>query len=110
LIEGGIAMLTLEDCIALSGLSEAEIDAIAEHEHVPEMVAAEMASYLVRAPDGMPVVRRVLLDDLVAAQAAGDVARAARLKAALRSFLAHHRGCRCASEDEVARLLRAARR
>ena len=30
-------MLTIQDCIELSGLSEEEILAIAEHEHVPEM-------------------------------------------------------------------------
>lgn len=102
-------MLTLQDCIALSGLSEEEIDAIAEHEHVPEVIAAEMANYLVHVPNGLPVVRRVILDDLLAARSAGDTARASRLKGALRSFLAHHRGCRCASEDEVANLLHAAR-
>jgi len=34
-------MLTLDDCIELSELTEEEILAIAEHEHVPEMVALE---------------------------------------------------------------------
>ena len=35
-------MITLEDCIAFSGLTEAEIMAIAEHEHVPEIAAAAL--------------------------------------------------------------------
>ena len=39
-------MLTLEDCIGLSGLDEEEILAIAEHEHIPEMAALEMGYYL----------------------------------------------------------------
>ena len=47
-------MLTVEDCIALCALSEAEVDAIAEHEHVPEIVAAEMAHYLINTADGTP--------------------------------------------------------
>jgi len=102
-------MLTLQDCIALSGLTEEEVDAIAEHEHVPEVVAAEIASYLVHAPDGLPVVRRVILDDLRVALEGGDAARAGRLRHVLRGFLAHHPACRCASDDEVATLLGAAK-
>jgi hypothetical protein len=35
-------MLTLEDRIALSDLTHEEIDAIAEHEHLPETIAAEL--------------------------------------------------------------------
>ena len=33
-------MISLEDCIALCGLTEQEVMAIAEHEHVPEIAAA----------------------------------------------------------------------
>ena len=33
-------MITLEDCIAFCGLTEEEVMALAEHEHVPEIVAA----------------------------------------------------------------------
>jgi len=33
-------MLTLQDCIELSELTEEEILAIAEHEHIPEMVTS----------------------------------------------------------------------
>ena len=29
-------MITLEDCVAMSGLTLDEVDAIAEHEHIPE--------------------------------------------------------------------------
>ena len=37
-------MITLEDCIAFCGLTEEEVLAIAEHEHVPEMAASALAS------------------------------------------------------------------
>jgi hypothetical protein len=30
-------MITLEDCVALCGLTEEEVFAIAEHEHMPEI-------------------------------------------------------------------------
>jgi hypothetical protein len=98
-------MLTLQDCIAMCGLTAEEIEAIAEHEHVPEMVAAEIADYLVRSPEGMPILRRVIVDDLAAARAQGDHARIRRLHAVLRRFVADHPGCRCASEEELASML-----
>jgi hypothetical protein len=40
-------MITLEDCVALCGLTEQEVLAIAEHEHLPEIASAALASYLV---------------------------------------------------------------
>jgi hypothetical protein len=36
---GETAMLTYDDCLALSGLTTEEVAAIAAHEHVPEIVA-----------------------------------------------------------------------
>ena len=41
-------MLTLEDCIEMSDLTEAEILAIAEHEHIPTIAAAALAHYMVQ--------------------------------------------------------------
>ena len=39
-------MISLEDCIGLCGLTEVEVLALAEHEHVPEIVAAALAQHL----------------------------------------------------------------
>jgi hypothetical protein len=39
-------MITLEDCIGLCGLTEEEVLAIAEHEHLPEIAATALAQYL----------------------------------------------------------------
>jgi hypothetical protein len=39
-------MLTMTDIIGLSDLSAAEIAAVAKHEHVPEVIACEIGSYL----------------------------------------------------------------
>lgn len=38
-------MVTLDDCIALSDLTVEEIEAIAEDEHVPMIIAAELGWY-----------------------------------------------------------------
>lgn len=83
-------MLTLEDCIALCGLTADEVDAIAEHEHVPEIVAAELANYLVHSKDGMPMLKRMIIDDIEAAQRRGDLEHVLHLRLVLRHFIRTH--------------------
>ncbi|EKV28455.1 hypothetical protein C882_1029 [Caenispirillum salinarum AK4] len=83
-------MLTIEDCIALSELTEEEIEAIAEHENLPEMAAAEMGNYLIHTPEGGKHIRRIILDDIQAARRAGDHRRSAKLKLVLKQFIQAH--------------------
>ncbi len=83
-------MLTLEDCIALSDLTEEEIDAIAEHEHIPEIVAAELGNYLIQREDGVPMLKRIILDDIHAAEARGNLKHALHLRLVLRHFIRTH--------------------
>jgi len=86
-------MLTLEDCIALCDLSEDEVLAIAEHEHIPEIAAAEMASYLLHCPDGDLCIKGMIRDDIVRAVANGNRVRELTLKAMLRNFILQHPRC-----------------
>ncbi len=83
-------VLTLQDCIALSDMTEAEVDAIAEHEHVPEILAAEIAYYIIHTPGGVPVMRRILEDDIREAVKRGDLKHASKLLAVLRHFIETH--------------------
>lgn len=83
-------MLTLDDCIALCDLTEEEIEAIMEHEHVPAIVAVEMAQYLVGCPDGNRCLKRIILDDIQAAEAQGKNEHAMRLRMVLRHFIRTH--------------------
>ncbi len=83
-------MLTLEDCIELSKLTEDEIDAIVEHEHVPEMIAAEIGAYLVATPTGEKRIASYIRDDIEYARRSGDIAHAARLRLILRHYLEVH--------------------
>jgi hypothetical protein len=83
-------MLTIDDCIALSDLTEQEIDAIAEHEHVPEMVAVEMGCCLVHCADGQRRIASFIRDDIDRARRRGNVRHAADLTAVLRGFVAQH--------------------
>ncbi|CAN1721233.1 conserved protein of unknown function [Hyphomicrobium sp. 1Nfss2.1] len=83
-------MITLEDCIALCGLSEAEVLAIAEHEHVPEIAAAALAEHLLKQRRGTDTIHRMIVEDMRAALQRGDRKHASELFAALRHFLATH--------------------
>ncbi len=93
-------MLTLEDCIGLCGLSEEEILAIAEHEHIPEMAAVELANYLVQMPDGELFIKAMIRDDIIAATTCGNRHRALALKLVLRNYILQHPRCdeRCRAE------------
>ena len=84
-------MLTIQDCIELSELSEDEVLAIAEHEHVPEIVAVEMGNYMVQTPDGERRIKRMIADDIVAARERGDLQHAAILRFALKHFVQTHK-------------------
>ena len=81
-------MLSWEDCVALSGLTQDEIAAIAEHEHIPQMLAAELGSYLIQQEDGTLRVKAILADDLRRAEEKGNLAHAEELRSVLRHFIA----------------------
>jgi len=83
-------MLTLKDCIGLSDLTEAEVRAIAEHEHVPEIIAMEYGQYLIENPDGEPCIKAIILDDIRFAEKRGDTAHAVKLKLVLQHFVDQH--------------------
>lgn len=85
-------MLTIQDCIELSDLTEEEILAIAEHEHLPEMVAVELGCYLEHTEDGQKKIKRMIVDDIAAARARGDFKHAATLRMVLKHYLEHHAG------------------
>jgi hypothetical protein len=87
-------MLTFDDCVALCELTEEEIAAIAEHEHLPMIVAAELGNYLIHGPDGALRIKRIILDDLLLADKAGDRKRALTLKLVLRHFVERYPECR----------------
>lgn len=83
-------MLTIDDCIALSGLTEAEIAAIAEHEHIPFTAATELGRCLCASDRGLDVVRTMVLDDLWAARRRGDTVHVRELSGILDNFAANH--------------------
>lgn len=83
-------MISEEDMLAMCGLSEREVAAIAEHEHVPEAAAAALASYLLHKAGGETEIRRMLVDDIRKALDENRIRHATELFMALRHFLIHH--------------------
>jgi hypothetical protein len=83
-------MISLEDCIGLCGLTEQEVLAIAEHEHLPEIAATALAQYLGSQPHGTEKVRDMIVDDIRQAQSGGDKAHVLTLLHVLHHFLKTH--------------------
>ncbi|MGA8053885.1 MAG: hypothetical protein WCA12_08495 [Burkholderiales bacterium] len=82
--------LTVEDCLAMCELTEPEVHAIAQHENIPEVVAAALGNYLVHSQTGERQIRRMILDDIRDANDAGNAVRAAELKMVLKHFVETH--------------------
>ena len=83
-------MISLEDCIALCGLTEEEVLAIAEHEHMPEIAAAALAQYLLNQSHGPERIREMIVDDVRAAQGRGDQQHVQTLLHVLHHYLREH--------------------
>jgi hypothetical protein len=83
-------MITLEDCIAFCGLTEQEVLAVAEHEHLPEIAACALAEYLLHQEHGPAKIRDMIVDDVRAAQARGDHQHLRNLLHVLHHFLKAH--------------------
>jgi hypothetical protein len=83
-------MITLEDCVAFCGLTEEEVLAIAEHEHMPEIAAAAFAEYLTNQEHGTEKIRDMMVDDIRAAQAHDDKEHVLTLLHVLHHFLRTH--------------------
>jgi hypothetical protein len=83
-------MITLEDCVGFCGLTEEEVLAIAEHEHLPEIAATALAQYLLSQEHGSERVRDMIVDDIRRAQAARDREQVLMLLHVLHHFLKTH--------------------
>ena len=83
-------MITLEDCIGLCGLTEEEVLAVAEHEHLPEIIATALAQYLLSQEHGSESVRDIIVDDIRQAQRSNDKQHALTLLHVLHHFLKTH--------------------
>jgi aryl-alcohol dehydrogenase-like predicted oxidoreductase len=84
-------MITLQDCVGLCGLTEEEVLAIAEHEHLPEIAATALAQYLLSQKHGSEEVRDMIVDDIRQTQlTSGSKEKVLMLLHVLHHFLKTH--------------------
>lgn len=57
-------MLSIQDVIDYCDLERGEIEAIAEHEHVPVVVAAEMSEQLLSTPQGVYRLHAMIIENM----------------------------------------------
>ena len=85
-------MITLDDCLALCGLTNDEVRALAEHEHIPDIAAAALGQCLLNQPGGCQVIRDMIADDMRWARQRGDERHASELALTLQQFVSSHHG------------------
>jgi hypothetical protein len=83
-------MIRLEDCIGLCGLTEEEVLAVAEHEHIPEVAATALAHYLLSRDHGSAAIRDMIVEDIRLAQRSGHKEHVLTLLHVLHHFLLTH--------------------
>ena len=83
-------MLTLKECLDYGDLDMDEVIAIAEHEHIPPIVAAELCSELLQTPMGVCCIHSMVLDDIQYALSHGECERAQRLTSTYQHLQMNH--------------------
>ena len=83
-------MLSWRDCLDMAGVTEEEVNVIAEHEGLPSMVALELGYHLLATPEGMRKLREFLEDDIAAAQGKDDCGKCIGFSQALTKFMENH--------------------
>ena len=74
----------------MSGLTEEEVAIVAEHEHLPMMVAAELGYTLLKTPKGVFTLRSYIAEVLEHAKLVGDRDKAKDVDRVLTRFNAAH--------------------
>ncbi|SIS77038.1 hypothetical protein [Neptunomonas antarctica] len=82
-------MLTYEECLDMCDLTQDEVSAIAEHEHVDPMIALAVGQYLC-CHNGDQKIKKIILDDISHAERTGNEKHAIVLRRVLEHFIATH--------------------
>lgn len=64
-------MLTIQDVLDYCDLDRGEIEAIAEHEHIPMTIAAELSETLLCSPEGVCRLHTMIIENMAHALEAG---------------------------------------
>lgn len=83
-------MITAQDVVDMTDLSAEEVEAIAEHEGLPEVNAACLGEYMLHCHKGGQAVQEMICDDIRAALHRDDVRHARDLYVVLKHFVTEH--------------------
>ena len=83
-------MISIKDCLDYSDLTEDEVAAIAEHEHLPYASAAQLACCLAQTKDGTEVLRCLLKNCVCDAAQCGHMEALRTAEQAWTQFVANH--------------------
>lgn len=83
-------MLSIQDVLDYCDLDRGEIEAIAEHEHIPITVAAEMSEVLLCSPEGVCQLHLMFLDNMRHAFDRGDMSHVQELAEAYEHLQRSH--------------------
>ena len=83
-------MINENDILDMTCLTRAEIAAIAEHEHITEVEAAEIGDYIMHIHHGPQKVQAMICDDIRDALHNGQLTHARALYKTLAAFVADH--------------------
>ena len=64
-------MLSIQDVLDYCDLDRGEIEAIAEHEHIPMTLAAELSENLLSTPEGVCRLHSMIVENMTTALEAG---------------------------------------
>lgn len=76
-------MLSMQDVLDYCDLERGEIEAIAEHEHIPMTIAAEMSASLLASPDGVCHLHQMIIENM---QHALDCGRDSHVLALMQTY------------------------
>lgn len=83
-------MLSLDECIDFTDLDTDTVVAVAEHEGLPPIVAAQLGAELLRTHGGLHKLHRMFRENLERAVRRGRLERAKAIERAYRRFVACH--------------------
>ncbi|MDD7971604.1 hypothetical protein [Roseinatronobacter alkalisoli] len=83
-------MINENDILDMTCLTREQIAILAEHAHISQVSAAELAEYMMHMHHGPQHVQQLICDDIAHALHADDLPKARALYATLKEFLAAH--------------------
>lgn len=83
-------MITLDDCVALCGLTNDEVTRLRSTNTFPEMTAAALGQCLLTQPGGCQIIRDMIADDVRWARQRGDERHADEHALTFKQFVSSH--------------------